>query len=206
MKIMKFKISEIFESIQGEGPHIGTPSLFIRFFGCNLRCPFCDTKYALTGNYFQMELEDLLDVVKRHNSVVLTGGEPLLQPIAEVIDKAKQVRFDIETNGTLEPYIAENVTVIMSPKVGYEVNEKILEDYSQYAYAKFVVNKENLQESLKYAKKYDWIEVYFQPMVQGTLYYTKEDWKLFKWLVKYFQFHQLPYRILPQLHKVVGVK
>ena len=77
------QIAEIFESIQGEGPWAGTPSLFIRTSGCNLRCSFCDTPYTSwkpEGNAWTVD--DLVHKVAASNSpdVVLTGGEPLLVP------------------------------------------------------------------------------------------------------------------------------
>lgn len=103
------KVTEIFYSLQGEGPMAGRPAVFLRTAGCNLRCAWCDTSYAFD------EGEDISeqDVAKKIQSliglndcrlVVITGGEPLLQ--SEAIDKVIEllpygVRIDFETNGTI---------------------------------------------------------------------------------------------------------
>lgn len=101
------KIAEIYKSIQGEGLLTGTPSVFVRASGCNLRCWFCDTPYASwqpEGNDFAVD-EIVAQVEEwdcRH--VVLTGGEPML--FAELLPLAEQLRardwhITIETAGTL---------------------------------------------------------------------------------------------------------
>ena len=67
------KINEIFYSLQGEGYHAGTPAVFVRFSGCNLRCPFCDTQHE---TFSLMSDEDILNEIVRYPAtmVVLTGG------------------------------------------------------------------------------------------------------------------------------------
>ena len=67
------KINEIFYSLQGEGYHTGTPAVFIRFSGCNLKCPFCDTQHE---DGILMSDEDIVtEVIKNPAStVILTGG------------------------------------------------------------------------------------------------------------------------------------
>ena len=95
-------INEIFYSLQGEGRHTGTPAVFVRFSGCNMRCAFCDTQHH---RHTVMTEEDIADEVctypARH--VVLTGGEPLLQLTISLVDllhrRGKTVQM--ETNGTL---------------------------------------------------------------------------------------------------------
>ena len=77
------RVAEVFESVQGEGQFTGTPSAFVRTTGCNLRCWFCDTRYASwepegEQRTWQSVFEQLRDSECEH--VVLTGGEPLLQP------------------------------------------------------------------------------------------------------------------------------
>lgn len=97
----KKKINEIFYSLQGEGVHTGTPAVFVRFSGCNLRCSFCDTRHE-DGTW--MTNEEIVEEVRRHPSrlVILTGGEPSLQ----IDDDLLRLLHDdgryicIETNGT----------------------------------------------------------------------------------------------------------
>ena len=80
MSETRLKITEIFYSLQGEARNVGLPTVFIRLTGCPLRCEYCDTAYAFTGGEW-MEIESILDEVKKHNTshVTVTGGEPLAQ-------------------------------------------------------------------------------------------------------------------------------
>ena len=99
----KLKINEIFASLQGESTYSGLPFVFIRFSGCDLRCSYCDTKYAyLAGKYFTVP-EILLRVKKFGlKNVLITGGEPLLQEgVAELTRALLDLGFTtlIETNG-----------------------------------------------------------------------------------------------------------
>jgi organic radical activating enzyme len=102
------KITEIFSSIQGEGLRQGEPTLFIRFAGCNLKCSFCDTKYAWQEGH-PYSVAQVLEEIKNKMQIYparwicLTGGEPIVQDIADLVRKLKQEGFKIqvETNGTL---------------------------------------------------------------------------------------------------------
>lgn len=110
------KINEIFYSIQGEGCHSGKPAIFIRFSGCNLKCPFCDTKHQ---NGVMMSDKEILDTIRQYPAelVVLTGGEPSFfidEPFVQMLKNAGKY-VAIETNGTHElPKNLDWVTV--SPK------------------------------------------------------------------------------------------
>jgi 7-carboxy-7-deazaguanine synthase len=77
------RINEIFHSIQGESTHAGTPCVFVRLTGCNLRCVWCDTAYAFHEGR-EMSVDEVLDRVEGYGCrmVEVTGGEPLLQPEA----------------------------------------------------------------------------------------------------------------------------
>ncbi len=102
----KAKISEVFSSLQGEGIYVGLPQVFIRFFGCNLNCDYCDTKLKQFELYSPDKLSRLLGSFKnRHHSLCLTGGEPLLQIgfLEEFlkITRKKNTAIYLETNGTL---------------------------------------------------------------------------------------------------------
>ena len=72
------RINDIFYSLQGEGHNTGRAAVFIRFAGCNLRCPFCDTEF---DTYREMDDEQILAAISPYPArfVVLTGGEPTLQ-------------------------------------------------------------------------------------------------------------------------------
>ena len=95
------KINELFYSLQGEGAWTGTPIIFIRFSGCNLKCDFCDTDH---DQGTMMSDEEILLQLEQYpcSRVCLTGGEPSLQLDQSFVDKLKEARYiiHIETNGT----------------------------------------------------------------------------------------------------------
>jgi len=101
---MRLKVNEIFYSIQGESTFSGRPCVFIRLSGCNLRCSYCDTKYAYDeGTY--MDLDEIISLVLSYRCrlVEVTGGEPLIQEhtpklITKLIDAGLKVL--LETNGS----------------------------------------------------------------------------------------------------------
>lgn len=103
----KLRIAEVFSSIQGEGIWAGTPSVFVRVSGCNLRCVWCDTPYASwnpEGPVVEVSqiVDQAVEFGPRH--VVLTGGEPMLfDPIEELAIslKAQAMTITIETAGTV---------------------------------------------------------------------------------------------------------
>ncbi len=115
---MKRKVNEIFYSLQGEGANTGTPMAFVRFSGCNLKCPFCDT-YHETGEL--MEDEEIIDEINKYPAewVVLTGGEPSLHIDDDFIQLLHSAgkKIAIETNGT-HPLPSGIDWVTFSPKSG----------------------------------------------------------------------------------------
>jgi 7-carboxy-7-deazaguanine synthase len=116
------KISEIFYSVQGEGMLTGTPSVFVRTSGCNLRCTWCDTPYtSWAPEGTTMSLPDIVAEVRRHPAahVVVTGGEPMIQPnIAELTKLLHDagLHITIETAGTVSaPVVCDLMSI--SPKL-----------------------------------------------------------------------------------------
>ena len=99
-------VSEIFLSLNGEGLLIGVPTIFVRLSGCNLQCTWCDTKYAWEKGT-EKTVEQVIEEVKTCDNgfcdwVLITGGEPLLQEIDELVRKLKnEYRIGIETNGSI---------------------------------------------------------------------------------------------------------
>ena len=116
-----YRVNEIFYSIQGEGAFAGTPAVFVRFSGCNLACPWCDTDHSHAVEMTHGELEDAVrELLKGPEGaiIVLTGGEPALQLSEDdPLFRGSGSRVCIETNGTLPvPDWVDWVTV--SPKNG----------------------------------------------------------------------------------------
>ena len=105
------KVSEIFKSIEGEGLRTGQAAVFVRLYGCNLRCAYCDSMYAVEGDDFKtMSVDEVVGAVELYRKecgvkcVTLTGGEPLLhQGVDELLAKLSDLGFfvNIETNGTV---------------------------------------------------------------------------------------------------------
>lgn len=105
------QISEIFDSIDGEGIRAGELCTFIRVFGCNLRCSYCDSMYAVEAKYSdvapkEMGINEILSRVNRHyKRVTLTGGEPLLFPDSiRLVNRLCEMGYEvnIETNGSCD--------------------------------------------------------------------------------------------------------
>jgi organic radical activating enzyme len=118
------KVSEVFESIQGEGSYAGTPCIFLRLSTCNLKCAWCDTKYTWDWENYDINTEikefSIYEMEKKitlsnKKHLVITGGEPLLQQSNLVLllrllrskkDKESNPNayfIEIETNGTVIP-------------------------------------------------------------------------------------------------------
>ncbi|KYK28707.1 hypothetical protein AYK20_06745 [Thermoplasmatales archaeon SG8-52-1] len=159
------KINEIFYSLQGEGKWTGLPNIFIRTTGCNLRCAFCDTKYAYdTGK--EMTLDIILEQIRKYpcKYVCLTGGEPLLQnEILKLIELLLERKYKlcIETNGSINIKDISNKSIMISLDIKcpssnmHERNDFlninllrnddqikfIIKDKKDYNYAKEIVKK-----------------------------------------------------------------
>jgi 7-carboxy-7-deazaguanine synthase len=116
--VIKAKISETFQSIQGEGKYVGAKQVFIRFFGCNMHCDWCDTPQSIGGSeehfneYASDELwKEISDLWGGSHSISFTGGEPLIQKdfIKEFLPRLKSagVTSYLETNGVFYEELAE---------------------------------------------------------------------------------------------------
>ena len=115
-------VNEIFYSLQGEGYHAGTPALFVRLSGCNLRCPFCDTQHEHGTEMSEQEIVVAVKLLIPHSSlltplVVVTGGEPALQLTTSLVElfHHEGCKVAVETNGTL-PLPGNVDWVTLSPK------------------------------------------------------------------------------------------
>ena len=105
------KVCEIFKSIEGEGLRTGLAAVFVRLHGCNLRCSYCDSMYAVEDvDYKQMNVGEILAAVEACRtesgvkSVTLTGGEPLIHSgVEELLNALGEAGFEVnvETNGTV---------------------------------------------------------------------------------------------------------
>lgn len=121
------QVAEIFPTLQGEGPFSGRRAVFVRLTGCNLRCWFCDTSWD-DDNDPTMRVDDIATTVfsfakSNDDVVVITGGEPLRQDIAPLVEilTTQGHTVQIETAGTfVRACIAwDGVHVVVSPKIAY---------------------------------------------------------------------------------------
>ena len=142
------QVKHIFPTLQGEGPFVGQPSVFVRLGGCNLACSFCDTDFE---DYTPMALVDIIDTVRTlsegvRNLVVITGGEPLRQNIAPLCEAllAEDFRVQIETNGTLFRPLPDAVSIVCSPKNTGGGYHKVREDLlPRVAAFKFIISSQD---------------------------------------------------------------
>ena len=110
------RVNEIFYSLQGEGRFTGTPAVFLRLSGCNLKCSFCDTSHE---DGVKMEPAEIIGEILKYPSrhIVITGGEPSLQLDGDFVDRLHQHGYfvQVETNGVKR--LPDNVDwITCSPK------------------------------------------------------------------------------------------
>jgi len=157
---MGLKVNEIFYSLQGESSLAGRPCIFVRLSGCNLRCAYCDTKYAYEAGE-EMDVDRVLDNIRRFNCglVEITGGEPLLQPetpalVRKLIEQNYTVM--LETNGSLDIGTVDprciKVVDVKCPSSGEQDQNLFanLEKLCKHDELKFVVET---KEDYQYAKE-----------------------------------------------------
>jgi len=195
------KVVEVFASIQGEGRFIGEPTVFVRLAGCNMRCRWCDTKDSWRGGV-EKSVEEVAGEVRSHglDAVCITGGEPLLQA-DELLKLVRVLKEDgccitLETNGSIYDAAVfrevDHVACDMKPpSSGEKSDETILPRLRACDYVKVVVADDG---DFEYAKKI--VEVYLQPADASKL----------AWLAGRVLEEKINARVLPQLHKIIGVK
>jgi 7-carboxy-7-deazaguanine synthase len=165
-------IKEIFWSFQGEGLRVGFPTIFLRFYGCSLHCPYCDSKSSWKpGPVRWMSLPEILGEVEIYrekypgSQVVLTGGEPLEQDLASLTAALKTKGFflSLETNGRHFQDLALDWWTV-SPKdvSGYFIHEELLKKITEI---KLVVNKNLTMETIKRlrGKLPEQVPIFLQP-------------------------------------------
>jgi 7-carboxy-7-deazaguanine synthase len=203
------KVNELFYSIQGESSYMGCPCAFIRLSGCNLRCTYCDTAYAFYEGA-EMPISEILDAIEKFPTrlVLVTGGEPMLQPsihelLAELLERNYTVL--LETGGQISlADVDPRVHKIMDfkcPSSGMEEHN----DYSNVRHltpndeVKFVVGDRNdFDWACDLVRRYDLAgragQILFSPVHQKLSCPDLADWVLHC---------GFPARLQLQLHKII---
>ena len=166
-----YPLVEIFESLQGEGRNTGRPCVFVRFAGCNLACPWCDTDSA---EKFKLTLEELVGEITsfRAKSVVFTGGEPTtIAGMAELVAALKENGYylAVETNGLKSPdWLAFVDYVACSPKAEFASLYDEAEALREADEVRVVASSESVVEFCRsIAKKISATDYYVSPCDRG---------------------------------------
>ena len=185
-------VAEIFgPTIQGEGPHVGMQTLFVRVAGCDFKCAWCDSKFAwkIDGSIKRYGTKELADILVQEcnnskcSNVVLTGGNPCLYDFKQVIDilHNNNITVDIETQGSKMPdWLLDVDLLVISPKapsskqpdvyktVNEYMNMKLLSSIKQKVAIKIpVFNEEDFEFAMKY---YALVDYYREKGVDIDLY------------------------------------
>jgi organic radical activating enzyme len=227
-----YKINEVFYTLQGEGAHSGIPAVFVRFSGCNLRCPWCDTEFSefteMSADEIVREALSIYDIPnERRKMLVLTGGEPSLQVDTPLIDALHAAGFYIciETNGT-HPLPDGIDWITCSPKMVYQSEGRSI---SETVYQRSGLSAKRSSLALKRVNE---VKVVFTGTYDPEIWRSQleaEHWLLQplrytgEWLlnncdafeddrndnlddtVRYILSHPF-WRLSVQLHKIVGLR
>ena len=201
------RVNETFLSLQGEGYFTGTPAFFLRFSGCNLQCPFCDTYHQ---SYTEMSEEEIVHEACCHKvrHIVITGGEPALQLTQSLVDKLHEEGFfiQVETNGTLPlpegiDWVTYSPKAPLTPFRGRKVNElKLL-------YHGDGTDPENILESLSLLARdgeeaRPGLRLYLQPLDTGD---AERNRIILHETIAYILQHP-KWSLSLQTHKMLGIK
>jgi 7-carboxy-7-deazaguanine synthase len=227
------RVSEIYPSVQGEGPRTGQTTVFLRFGGCNLRCPGwpCDTQHAIQPEYRKdwavwdsIDLANKVDEVAYNagaHLITLTGGEPFLQPKAalhEMCDNLWGRGYEIEafTNGTLlyPTWAMDNISMIVDWKMPGSGESSLLPQRIDNLQKMSERQKApTVEHAVKFVCK-DWIDVgeavklymQYKDTIFDVRWYYGRVWDSVLSnadLVEFVMENQLPWSLNVQLHNYI---
>jgi 7-carboxy-7-deazaguanine synthase len=165
---MTYYLSEIFESIQGEGNCAGASSLFVRFGRCNLACSWCDSKFTWRKNDSGkvMTADEIRHLIEKSSAsnVIFTGGEPTLYKLDKLVVPNK--KFHVETNGTIIPI--QPLDIILPDKTPFHrvaMSEGIIKNFNWVISPKMKNAGEKLND-------------------EAMQFWAKKDWGIFKFIIQ----------------------
>ena len=226
------KITEVFLSIQGEGVHAGDEHIFVRFHGCNMRCTFCDTPQSeIPGDSsIRSVVDKIIDAnpQKRAGAITITGGEPLLHSnflkclLPALKDKGYRIHLD--TNGTMPDRLGEVINevdvIAMDIKLPSSTKDRhFWEEHAKFldiaraksVFVKVVITDEtdwtDVEKAVSLVEEADsGIPFIMQPASEFGEFRGKPDnTRILEWQKK-AQARLKDVRVIPQLHKIEGVK
>jgi 7-carboxy-7-deazaguanine synthase len=212
-------VNEIFYSLQGEGDYTGTPMIFVRFAGCNLRCYWCDQPDTIAMGYKdregkrwdlkyrRMEQVDIareaFGLASNCKRICLTGGEPAAHKLDGLVLylRLQGYYLHMETNGTIwQDWMSDVQHIVCSPKRGHKINPRVRARAGEF---KYIVDKgfgkEQLQEAIGLTNL--GVSVYLQPANFHNVLNPDMIAKARELVAKHPEL-----RLSVQLHKWLGVK
>lgn len=197
---LSLPIVETFHSVQGEGAWMGASAFFIRLAGCDVGCPWCDTKISWNvKKHPQVAIADLVTqaVNAKPAIVVITGGEPLMHDLTELTQqlKVKGLRVHLETSGA-HPFSGKFDWVTFSPKQFKHPHISIYEQVSE------------LKVVIKEHSDFLWAEQNAANISPDSLKYLQAEWSTesSKNLVMEYVLGHQDWRVSIQTHKLLGVR
>jgi 7-carboxy-7-deazaguanine synthase len=230
--MVQAKISEIFLSYQGEGPFAGSRQLFLRFYGCNLNCVYCDT-FLESYKSFSKDglLGKILDFEDDYKELALTGGEPLLQTdflkeFLPLFRKHRGHEVYLETNGTLPDRLEEvlgHVDIIAmdlkfpsstgNPEDPWRAHEKFLKTAScKELIVKAVVTESTTIDDVKQMSRLaagirEGVSIVLQPVTPVNDLVKKPDGEMISYFKGYIEKETgKEVRVMGQMHRCLGIK
>lgn len=215
---ISLNLSEIFYSIQGESTYAGLPCIFIRLAGCNLRCSYCDTRFAYTPR-FTCTIKQILKRIKKYspvNLVEVTGGEPLFQEgcyaLLQALISQERGNFCthryhllLETNGSilLDRVPTEVIKIVDIKTPGSGMADKMVWQnislLNKNDEIKFVItDRTDFDWALAQVNKYGLLRF---PVLFSPSYTTLSLPTLAQWVLE----AKIPVRLQPQLHKLISL-
>ncbi|MFH0935809.1 MAG: 7-carboxy-7-deazaguanine synthase QueE [Candidatus Omnitrophota bacterium] len=225
MRPTKGKIAEVFRSLQGEGLYLGEEQVFVRFFGCNLNCKYCDTRLERFTEYQPKELFDEIKLCQNGNRVVsFTGGEPLLQKnfLKEIMKLTSSEGYKnyLDTNGVLHHELEDVIdyvdVVAMDMKLPsstglndfwYHHRQFLKTASKKEVFLKIVIchstKEEDMAEALRIVSE---VNKYLIIVLQPN---SAEEYEQMKGKIEQFRDvcrrHEITACIIPQIHKKIGI-